>query len=246
MAARPGQDAHGVRLGFTSPPAAYEFYQGEQGMIRPRSRTPLGVGHDEDQVFERMETLRGYVATTSRAATGTFASADGDTGTRRRSRFMGDWAKARVPQRGRDAERGLCSASVPGHPGARCVQLRPFRALRGWARIAREAQNALATATLSPEFQSAFNVVRDRSPAAHGRLPRRVRRLRADGHDGSLGGQRGGHAPRTTWRTAPQYTPAVENAMYDVDTRHFNGPHARKRPTRPPPALAKSGSRPAQ
>jgi glucose/mannose transport system substrate-binding protein len=85
-----------------------------------------------------------------------------------------------------------------------------------------EAQTAMASSVMSPEFQVAFNVVKGSVPArtdispdafdACGQLG--MAQLAEASENGTLfGSMAHGHAN----------PPSVQNAMYDVITAHFNG-----------------------
>jgi glucose/mannose transport system substrate-binding protein len=87
---------------------------------------------------------------------------------------------------------------------------------------AQEAQLAMASAVMSPEFQVAFNLVKGSVPArtdipsdqfdACGQMGM-AQLAEAAASGGLFGSMAHGHAN----------PPSVQNAMYDVITAHFNG-----------------------
>jgi glucose/mannose transport system substrate-binding protein len=91
----------------------------------------------------------------------------------------------------------------------------------------------MAKAIESPEFQSAFNVVKGSVPARTDVSIRRLRRLRQEGHERSGRGQHGRHPASARWRMAMPRPAAVKNATYDVITAPStaNMPMAPPRPT---------------
>jgi len=172
------------------------------------------------KVFERMAQLRGYVDPNFSGRDWNLASSmviKGDAA----MQIMGDWAKGEFVNAGKKPNEDFLCFRFPGTQGNVTFNSDQFVMFKvGPER--REAQNALATATMDPNFQSAFNVVKGSAPArtdvsdaafdACGK--KAIADLKEASAKGTLmGSMAHGHANRA----------AVKNAMYDVISRHFNG-----------------------
>ena len=172
------------------------------------------------RVFERMAQLRGYVDPNFSGRDWNLASSmviKGDAA----MQIMGDWAKGEFVNAGKKPNEDFLCFRFPGTQGNVTFNSDQFVMFKvGPER--REAQNALATATMDPNFQSAFNVVKGSAPArtdvsdaafdACGK--KAIADLKEASAKGTLmGSMAHGHANRA----------AVKNAMYDVISRHFNG-----------------------
>jgi glucose/mannose transport system substrate-binding protein len=171
-------------------------------------------------VFERMAKLRTYVDANFSGRDWNLASAmviKGDAA----MQIMGDWAKGEFVNAGKKPDQDFLCFRFPGTQGNvtfNTDQFVPFKV--GADRQA--AQNALASATMDPAFQSAFNVVKGSVPArtdvSDAAFDSCGKKAMADLKEASqkgtlMGSMAHGHANRA----------AVKNAMYDVISRHFNG-----------------------
>jgi glucose/mannose transport system substrate-binding protein len=171
-------------------------------------------------VFERMAKLRSYVDPNFSGRDWNLASAmviKGDAA----MQIMGDWAKGEFINAGKKPGQDFLCFRFPGTQGNVTFNSDQFVAFKVSA-DRQAAQNALASDTMDPVFQSAFNVVKGSAPArtdvpdtafdACGK--KAIADLKEANQKGTLmGSMAHGHANRA----------AVKNAMYDVITRHFNG-----------------------
>ncbi len=172
------------------------------------------------QVFERMAKLRTYVDPNFSGRDWNLASAmviKGDAAIQ----IMGDWAKGEFVNAGKKPDQDFLCFRFPGTQGNVTFNSDQFTMFKVGA-DRQAAQLALASATMDPAFQSAFNVVKGSAPArtdvpdtafdACGK--KAIADLKeASGKGTLMGSMAHGHANRA----------AVKNAMYDVITRHFNG-----------------------
>ena len=171
-------------------------------------------------VFERMAKLRTYVDANFSGRDWNLASAmviKGDA----LMQIMGDWAKGEFINAGKKPGADFLCFRFPGTQGLVTFNSDQFVMFKVGA-DRQEAQNALASATLSPTFQSAFNVVKGSVPArtdvpdtAFDDCGKKGMKdlAEANGKGTLVGSMAHGHA-----------NPAgVKNAMYDVITKHFNG-----------------------
>jgi len=134
---------------------------------------------------------------------------------------MGDWAKGEFLNAGKKPEQDFVCFRFPGTQGSVTFNSDQF-VMFEVSKERQQAQAALASATMDPAFQSAFNVVKGSAPARTD-VPDTAfdacgKKAIADAKDAAqkgtlMGSMAHGHANRT----------AVKNAMYDVITRHFNG-----------------------
>ena len=154
--------------------------------------------------------------------------------------IMGDWAKGEFVNAGKKPDQDFLCFRFPGTQGNVTFNSDQFVAFKV-AADRQAAQNALATATMEPGFQSAFNVVKGSAPArtdvpdtafdACGK--KAIADLRDASQKGTLmGSMAHGHANRA----------AVKNAMYDVITRHFNGQITTDQAVKEFPTAVKSAS----
>ena len=135
--------------------------------------------------------------------------------------IMGDWAKGEFVNAGKTPGEDFLCWRVPGTEGHVTFNADQFAMFDvGEDRVA--AQNAMASAVLSPEFQVAFNIVKGSAPArvdvsdaefdACGK--KAIADLKAANKAGTLVGSQGlSHANRA----------AVKNAFSDAVTAFFNG-----------------------
>ena len=172
------------------------------------------------EAFRRMGVLRGFVDDNFSGRDWNLASAmviEEKAG----MQIMGDWAKGEFLNAGKTPGTDFACFRFPGTQGAVTFNSDQFVMFRvGEER--RDAQEKLASAIMSPAFQSAFNVVKGSVPARTD-VPnadfddcgkKGMRDLAAAASSGKLlGSLAHGHA-------APA---AVKNAFYDVITAHFNG-----------------------
>ena len=193
-----------------------EFYQAS--MI---DTDPDALGSDTMKtVFDRMAQLRTYVDDNFSGRDWNLATAmviNKEAGVQ----FMGDWAKGEFLNAGKVPDTDFMCFRFPGTQDAVTFNSDQFVMFQvGEDR--QDAQMKLASAVMSPSFQSAFNVVKGSVPArtdvpnddfdACGK--KGMAELAAAYEKGTLfGSMAHGHS-----------VPAgVKNAMYDVITAHFNG-----------------------
>ena len=193
-----------------------EFYQ--SSMI---DTDPDALGSDTMKtVFDRMAQLRTYVDDNFSGRDWNLATAmviNKEAGVQ----FMGDWAKGEFLNAGKVPDTDFLCFRFPGTQDAVTFNSDQFVMFQvGEER--QDAQMKLASAVMSPSFQSAFNVVKGSVPArtdvpnddfdACGK--KGMAELAAANEKGTLfGSMAHGHS-----------VPAgVKNAMYDVITAHFNG-----------------------
>ncbi|MBR9778348.1 MAG: carbohydrate ABC transporter substrate-binding protein [Rhodospirillales bacterium] len=193
-----------------------EFYQ--SSMI---DTDPDALGSDTMKtVFDRMAQLRTYVDDNFSGRDWNLATAmviNKEAGVQ----FMGDWAKGEFLNAGKVPDTDFMCFRFPGTQDAVTFNSDQFVMFQvGEER--QDAQMKLASAVMSPSFQSAFNVVKGSVPArtdvpnddfdACGK--KGMAELAAANEKGTLfGSMAHGHS-----------VPAgVKNAMYDVITAHFNG-----------------------
>ncbi len=183
---------------------------------------PAALGGEQMiEAFRRMETLRGFVDDNFSGRDWNLASSmviNGEAA----FQIMGDWAKGEFINAGQVPGQDFLCFRVPGSEGTVAFNSDQFAMFAVDSDAAREAQNAMATAIMSPGFQSAFNVVKGSVPArtdvpndafdACGKQG--MADLAAASDAGTLvGSMAHGHANRA----------AVKNAIYDVVTAAFNG-----------------------
>ncbi|MEL6959786.1 MAG: ABC transporter substrate-binding protein [Pseudomonadota bacterium] len=194
-----------------------EFYQAAFVDLDPDA---LG-GAQMVEAFERMETLRGFVDDNFSGRDWNLASAMVVNG-EALFQIMGDWAKGEFVNAGQTAGEEFQCFRVPGSEGTVTFNSDQFAMFNVTDEAAMDAQTTMASAVMSPEFQVAFNTVKGSVPArtdisdaefdACGQLG--MAQLAEAGANGTLfGSMAHGHAN----------PPAVQNAMYDVITAHFNG-----------------------
>lgn len=193
-----------------------EFYQAS--MI---DTDPDALGSDTMKtVFDRMAKLRTYVDDNFSGRDWNLATAmviNKEAGVQ----FMGDWAKGEFLNAGKVPDTDFMCFRFPGTQDAVTFNSDQFVMFKvGEDR--QDAQMKLASAVMSPSFQSAFNVVKGSVPArtdvpnddfdACGK--KGMAELAAANEKGTLfGSMAHGHS-----------VPAgIKNAMYDVITAHFNG-----------------------
>ena len=173
------------------------------------------------EAFNRMATLRSFVDDNFSGRDWNLASAmviNGDAA----FQIMGDWAKGEFINAGKMPGQDFICFRVPGSAGTVSFNSDQFAMFNVTDEGARDAQAKMASAIMSPTFQSAFNVVKGSVPArtdvpnddfdACGK--KGMEELAAAAGNGTLlGSMAHGHANRA----------AVKNAIYDVVTAHFNG-----------------------
>jgi len=183
---------------------------------------PEALGSDTMvEAFQRMDTLRGFVDDNFSGRDWNLASSMVING-EALFQIMGDWAKGEFVNAGLTAGEEFQCFRVPGTEGTVMFNSDLFAMFNVSDETAQQAQLAMASAVMSPEFQVAFNIVKGSVPArtdipsdqfdACGQLG--MAQLAAASANGTLfGSMAHGHAN----------TPSVQNAMYDVITAHFNG-----------------------
>ena len=172
------------------------------------------------EAFKRMETLRGFVDDNFSGRDWNLASAM-VINKEAAFQIMGDWAKGEFLRAEKVPGTDFLCFRVPGSEGTvtfNADQFAMFNVNEGF----RAAQQKMASAIMSPEFQIAFNTVKGSVPArtdvagdqfdACGQQG--MADLAAAAEGGTLlGSMAHGHANPA----------AVKNAIYDVVTAHFNG-----------------------
>ena len=173
------------------------------------------------EVFDRMATLRGHVDENFSGRDWNLASAmviNGEAA----FQIMGDWAKGEFINAGQVPGEDFLCLRVPGSEGTVSFNADQFAMFGVEGDDAVAAQNAMAASIMSPEFQSAFNVVKGSAPArtdvpndAFDACGQQAMADLAEAADSGtlIGSIAHGHANRA----------AVKNAIYDVVTAHFNG-----------------------
>ncbi|PRY81999.1 hypothetical protein CLV76_101541 [Marivita geojedonensis] len=172
------------------------------------------------EAFDRMNTLRNYVDENFAGRDWNLATAmviNGEAA----FQMMGDWAKGEFLNAGKTPDEDFLCFRFPGTQDQVTFNADQFMMFDQGGSVSEE-QAALASAILSPSFQSAFNVVKGSVPArtdvsdeafdACGK--KGIADLAAANASGNLfGSMAHGHA-----------NPAgVKNAILDVITAHFNG-----------------------
>ena len=177
-------------------------------------------GPEMVEAFKRMETLRGFVDDNFSGRDWNLASAM-VINQEAAFQIMGDWAKGEFLRAEKVPGTDFLCFRVPGSEGTvtfNADQFAMFNVNEGF----RAAQQKMASAIMSPEFQIAFNTVKGSVPArtdvagdqfdACGQQG--MAELAAAAEAGTLlGSMAHGHANPA----------AVKNAIYDVVTAHFNG-----------------------
>lgn len=172
------------------------------------------------EAFTRMETLRGFVDDNFSGRDWNLASAM-VINKEAAFQIMGDWAKGEFLRAEKVPGTDFLCFRVPGSEGSvtfNADQFAMFKVSDG----AVAAQEAMASAIMSPDFQIAFNTVKGSVPArtdvagdqfdACGQQG--IAELAAAAESGTLlGSMAHGHANPA----------AVKNAIYDVVTANFNG-----------------------
>jgi glucose/mannose transport system substrate-binding protein len=183
---------------------------------------PAALGSDTMvKAFQRMEQLRGFVDDNFSGRDWNLASAmviNGEAA----FQIMGDWAKGEFLNAGQVPGTDFLCFRVPGSEGSVTFNSDQFAMFGVEGEGALAAQGQMAADIMSPEFQSAFNVVKGSVPARTDVPPdafdacgqQGMIDLAAAADAGTLlGSMAHGHANRA----------AVKNAIYDVVTAHFNG-----------------------
>jgi glucose/mannose transport system substrate-binding protein len=177
-------------------------------------------GADMVEVFDRMAVIRANVDDNFSGRDWNLATAmviNGEAG----FQMMGDWAKGEFINAGKVPGEDFLCFRFPGTQDQVTFNADQFMMFDQGGDVSAE-QAALATAILSPSFQSAFNVVKGSVPArtdvsdeafdACGKQG--MADLAAAASSGNLiGSVAHGHANPAS----------VKNAIYDVVTAHFNG-----------------------
>jgi glucose/mannose transport system substrate-binding protein len=172
------------------------------------------------KIFERMTQLRGLVDKDFSGRDWNVASGmviSGKAG----FQIMGDWAKGEFTNAKKQPGTDYMCFPVPGTQGSVAFLSNQFAMFKVGADKS-DAQMKMASASLNPEVQSAFNVLKgavpartDVSDAAFDSCGKRAMKELAEASKKNtlVGSIAHGHASPT----------AIKNAFYDVITRHFNG-----------------------
>jgi glucose/mannose transport system substrate-binding protein len=193
-----------------------DFYKASMIDLDPAA---LG-GEKMVAVFDKMAKLKSYVDQDFSGRDWNLASAmviEGKAG----MQFMGDWAKGEFLKAGQKPGTDFVCIRFPGTQGSVTFNSDQFMMFKV-GDDKKAAQLKMAADIESPEFQSAFNVVKGSAPARTD-VPdtafddcgkKAIKDLAEADKAGKLfGSMAHGHANPA----------AVKNAMYDVITRHFNG-----------------------
>ncbi|KZL02487.1 MULTISPECIES: ABC transporter substrate-binding protein [unclassified Pseudovibrio] len=172
------------------------------------------------EAFDRMSVLRANVDDNFSGRDWNLATAmviNGEAG----FQMMGDWAKGEFLGAGKKPGEDFLCFRFPGTQDKVTFNADQFAMFDQGGEVSKE-QAALASAILSPAFQSAFNVVKGSVPARtdvsdeafDACAKQGMKDLAAAAASGNLyGSMAHGHS-------APA---SVKNAIYDVVTAHFNG-----------------------
>jgi glucose/mannose transport system substrate-binding protein len=172
------------------------------------------------KVFDRMAQLRGLVDKDFSGRDWNIASGmviSGKAG----FQIMGDWAKGEFTNAKKQPGTDYLCFPVPGTQGSVAFLSNQFAMFKVGSDKADE-QTKMASASLNPEVQSAFNVLKgavpartDVSDAGFDACGKRAMKELAEASKRNtlVGSIAHGHASPT----------AIKNAFYDVITRHFNG-----------------------
>ncbi|MFS8181172.1 ABC transporter substrate-binding protein [Pseudovibrio denitrificans] len=172
------------------------------------------------EAFDRMGVLRANVDENFSGRDWNLATAmviNGEAG----FQMMGDWAKGEFLGAGKKPGEDFLCFRFPGTQNQVTFNADQFAMFDQGGEVSKE-QAALASAILSPTFQSAFNVVKGSVPARtdvsdeafDACAKQGMKDLAAAAASGNLfGSMAHGHS-------APA---SVKNAIYDVVTAHFNG-----------------------
>lgn len=186
---------------------------------------PAALGGEQmAEAFNRLIKLSSYVDENFSGRDWNLASAmviNGEAG----MQMMGDWAKGEFLKANKVPGTDFVCIRFPGTQGSVTFNSDQFAMFNVEGDAAKAAQAAMASAIMSPTFQSAFNVVKGSVPARTD-VPndafddcgkKGMADLAEANTNGKLfGSMAHGHA-------APA---AVKNAVYDVVTAAFNGEYA--------------------
>ncbi len=194
-----------------------DFYKASMIDLDPAA---LG-GPQMIEVFDRMAKLRTYVDDNFSGRDWNLASAmviNNEAG----MQMMGDWAKGEFLKANKVPGVDFVCIRFPGTQGSVTFNSDQFAMFNVSSDEAKAAQAAMATAIMSPTFQSAFNVVKGSVPARTD-VPNDAfddcgKKGMADLADANTNGKLFGSMAHG--HAAPA---AVKNAVYDVVTAHFNG-----------------------
>jgi glucose/mannose transport system substrate-binding protein len=181
---------------------------------------PESLGSDTMvQVFDQMRTIRGFVDDNFSGRDWNLATAmviNGEAA----MQLMGDWAKGEIVRADMVPGEDILCVTAPGTEGSYLFNTDFFAAF-DVSEGKKEAQYALASSAMSPEFQEAFNLVKGSIPARTDIPPEKfdacaqqaMQDIAAAEESGALlGSLAHGHAQ----------TAAVQRAIFDVVTEHFN------------------------
>lgn len=192
-----------------------DFYESSMVDLNPSALSSPTM----EEAFDRMTTLRSFVDDNFSGRDWNLASA---LVIEQEAAFqiMGDWAKGEFLNAGKVPNQDFLCFRFPGTQGSVTFNADQFLMFELGEDL-REAQNELASSILSPAFQIAFNTVKGSVPARtdvsdseFDDCGKKGMRDLAEANDGGtlFGSMAHGHAN----------SPAVQGAMYDVITAHFN------------------------
>lgn len=181
---------------------------------------PDALGSDTMKaVFDEMRVIRGFVDDNYSGRDWNLATAmllDGEAG----MQLMGDWAKGEITRAGLVPGEDILCVPAPSTAGSYLFISDLFAAFNV-SEERKPAQDALAAAVLSPEFQQAFNKVKGSIPA----------RTDVSIEDFDLCGQQAAADLRQAEQNGTligslahgtAQSSAVQRAIFDVVTEHFN------------------------
>ncbi|MBF0257210.1 MAG: carbohydrate ABC transporter substrate-binding protein, partial [Gammaproteobacteria bacterium] len=172
------------------------------------------------QVLETFRKLKGYTDKASAGRDWNLTTAliiQGQAG----FQFMGDWAKGEFSAAGKQSGRDYLCAAAPGTANAFSFNVDSFILFKLKDAQAEQAQQALASAILSPSFQEVFNQNKGSIPVRLGHpmdafdacAQRSAQDFMASAESGTL-------VPSIAHSMA--VSPAVQGAMQDVVTQFWN------------------------
>ena len=172
------------------------------------------------QVLETFRKLKGYTDNASAGRDWNLTTAlviQGKAG----FQFMGDWAKGEFTAAGKKPGTGFLCAAAPGTANAFTFNVDSFILFKLKDAEAQKAQNALASAILSPEFQEVFNQNKGSIPVRLGhKMDKFDDCAKLSANDFVATSKSGGLVPSIAHGMA--VIPAAQGAMQDVVTQFWN------------------------
>jgi len=198
-----------------------EFYQSALIELDPQALLSSRM----EEAFARMQTLAGYTDSNTTGRFWNLASAmviEGFAG----MQVMGDWAKGEFLQSGKVPGEDFVCIRFPGTQGSVTFNSDQF-VMFNVAENRRNAQLQMASAVMSPRFQSSFNVVK-------GSVPARVDVSDADFDDcgkkaiKDLAQANQNSTLFGSFSQSHAVPPQIRQAMVRVIAKHFDGDYTNK------------------